>query len=83
MADGAQENNDSSERNDSQPSSNTSREEQLTELSGWLTKRSKLSHKWKKQWFHLKNTDLLYGNSDQVLSCLRLRGFCCNVIIFT
>ena len=36
------------------------------ELKGWLMKRSRLSRKWKKQWFLLKTTDLLYGNSPEV-----------------
>lgn len=35
------------------------------ELKGWLLKRSKLSRKWKKQWFLLKNTDLLYGDTPE------------------
>ncbi|KAI0212921.1 hypothetical protein LSAT2_002102, partial [Lamellibrachia satsuma] len=35
------------------------------ELSGWLMKRSRHSHKWKKQWFHLIRTDLFYGDSEK------------------
>ncbi|KAH3853904.1 PH domain-containing protein DDB_G0274775-like [Dreissena polymorpha] len=35
------------------------------ELKGWLMKRTKISRKWKKQWFLLKSTILLYGNSPE------------------
>ncbi|XP_052770153.1 PH domain-containing protein DDB_G0274775-like [Mya arenaria] len=38
---------------------------QPQELKGWLMKRTKLSRKWKKQWFLLKSTSLLYGNSPE------------------
>lgn len=38
------------------------------ELSGWLMKRSRHSHKWKKQWFHLIRTDLFYGDSEKVIT---------------
>ena len=41
-------------------------ENHIPETCGWLMKRSKISHKWKKQWFQLKNTDLLYGNEEGV-----------------
>ena len=34
--------------------------------SGWLMKRSKVAHKWKKQWFLLKRTQLFYGENSQV-----------------
>lgn len=36
-----------------------------TELKGWLMKRSKLTKKWKKQWFLLRNTNLVYGNTAE------------------
>ncbi|XP_070578958.1 PH domain-containing protein DDB_G0274775-like [Ptychodera flava] len=32
--------------------------------SGWLMKRTKLTHKWKRQWFCLKKTQLHYGNTE-------------------
>ncbi|XP_052827718.1 uncharacterized protein LOC106880322 isoform X1 [Octopus bimaculoides] len=35
------------------------------ERKGWLMKRSRLSHKWKRKWFLLKNADLFYGNDPQ------------------
>ena len=37
------------------------------EMSGWLMKRTKISHKWKKQWFILKKTELHYGNTPEVI----------------
>jgi len=33
------------------------------ELKGWLLKRTRISRKWKKQWFLLKSINLLYGNT--------------------
>ena len=41
------------------------------EHSGWLMKRTKLSHKWKKKWFVLKNSDLHYGDQEGVSNKLR------------
>lgn len=38
----------------------------IEEPSGWLLKRSKISHKWKKQWFQLQSTELLYGDEEGV-----------------
>ncbi|ESO86813.1 hypothetical protein LOTGIDRAFT_235216 [Lottia gigantea] len=35
------------------------------EIKGWLLKRARLSRKWKKQWFLLKNCDLFYGNNPE------------------
>ena len=43
--------------------------DQIEEPSGWLLKRSKISHKWKKQWFQVKATELHYGDEEGV-SCL-------------
>ena len=44
--------------------------ESETEVKGWLQKRTKgllgMSCKWERQWFQLKGTDLLYGESQQV-----------------
>src|SRR6218665_128374 len=37
-----------------------------SETFGWLMKRTRISHKWKKQRFCLKNADLYYGNAEQV-----------------
>lgn len=39
--------------------------EESSETSGWLMKRTRLSHKWKRTWFCLKNTDLYYGHTEQ------------------
>lgn len=64
----------SSEGSDSRTNSLTNRSSstghndddiQANELKGWLMKRTKISRKWKKQWFLLKNTDLHYGNSPE------------------
>lgn len=42
-----------------------------SEMKGWLQKRTKgmlgMSCKWERQWFHLKGTDLFYGENQQVL----------------
>ena len=54
------------DKNDLQQSDHDADDDKIPETSGWLMKRSKLSHKWKRQWFHLKNTDLFYGDSSQV-----------------
>lgn len=65
----------SSEGSDSRTNSLTNRSSstvhndddiQANELKGWLMKRTKISRKWKKQWFLLKNTHLHYGNSPEV-----------------
>ena len=40
--------------------------EQIPEMRGWLMKRTKISHKWKRQHFHLKNTDMFYGDTTEV-----------------
>ena len=48
-------------------SSNHNDEEQVNEIKGWLMKRKRLSRKWEKQWFLLKNTDLFYGNTPEVV----------------
>ena len=34
--------------------------------SGWLLKRSRLAHRWRKQWFHIQNSDLYYGDTAEV-----------------
>lgn len=36
------------------------------EKAGWLTKRTKISGKWKRQWFILKKNHMLYGDSEHV-----------------
>lgn len=38
------------------------------EMKGWLLKRTKISRKWKKQWFLLKSANLLYGDSPEVIT---------------
>lgn len=67
----------SSESSDSRTNSLTNRsntasshnDEDLphNEFKGWLMKRSKMSRKWKKQWFLLQNTDLFYGDTPEVI----------------
>ena len=37
-----------------------------SEQSGWLYKRTRLSHKWKKKWVVLKNNELHYGDQEGV-----------------
>ena len=41
-------------------------EHTLTQVSGWLMKRTRISRKWKRRWFQLKNTELCYGTSSEV-----------------
>lgn len=68
MADQRQD--DTNSRTSSLPSHSTGsqNEDDMThnEIKGWLMKRTRLSRKWKKQWFLLKNTDLFYGDSPAV-----------------
>ena len=66
MADGETENNHP-EGEHNQTHEKTDDKNELIELSGWLMKRSRHSHKWKNQWFHLKRTDLFYGDSEKVI----------------
>lgn len=51
---------------DNSPSENGTNDIQTTEMKGWLMKRTKLTHKWNKTWFHIANTELSYGKSSQV-----------------
>ena len=53
-------------------SSHTDENHTHVELKGYLWKRTKLSRKWKKQWFILRNSDLVYGNTPEVLWILQL-----------
>lgn len=53
-------------------------ETKIPEMSGWLMKRSKISHKWKKQWFHLKGTDMFYGDTNEVNKNLPVFTLKCN-----
>lgn len=63
----------SSEGSDSRTNSLTNRSSSTVqndddfpnEFKGWLMKRTKISRKWKKQWFLLQNTDLHYGNAPE------------------
>ncbi|CAH1792144.1 unnamed protein product [Owenia fusiformis] len=66
MADGDQ-NNSAQIDEKSDPSTHNDANEELetTDKSGWLLKRTKISHKWIKQWFHLKKLDMFYGDSEQ------------------
>lgn len=45
--------------------------DQMNSISGWLMKRTKLTHKWKNTYFTLKDTNLLYGNSENVRKAKR------------
>ncbi|KAK3600916.1 hypothetical protein CHS0354_013296 [Potamilus streckersoni] len=36
-----------------------------SEHKGWLMKRTRMSRKWKRQWFLLKNTDLYYAKGPE------------------
>lgn len=58
----------SSSRTNSLNTSSSHNDENHThvELKGYLWKRTKLSRKWKKQWFLLRNSDLFYGNTPEV-----------------
>ena len=69
MADSEGAVNGTSEKSSPPPSEQGSQEEHLTELTGWMMKRTKVTHKWKRQYFHLKNTELLYGDTQQVSAC--------------
>lgn len=74
MANGRKDNNSSSistNNSDSHPPTDSG---DSSETCGWLMKRTRISHKWKKQWFCLKNADLYYGNAEQV--GLRVFGVC-------
>ncbi|XP_078001228.1 PH domain-containing protein DDB_G0274775-like [Glandiceps talaboti] len=43
--------------------------------SGWLMKRTKLTHKWERQWFCLKKTQLHYGcTENNATKCITLDG---------
>ena len=44
----------------------TTEDDSPTQVHGWLRKRSKRTHKWKRKWFTIRDKDLLYGNSEQV-----------------
>ncbi|KAK3773603.1 hypothetical protein RRG08_022312 [Elysia crispata] len=48
-------------RSDSQPDAEITD----NEIRGFLMKRARLSRKWKKQWFLLRNSDLYYSESPQ------------------
>lgn len=37
-----------------------------TEIKGYLMKRARISRKWKRKWFLLKNCNLYYSESPQV-----------------
>ena len=60
----SQKTNSLSNRSDSQ--SQADNEITDTEMKGYLMKRARLSRKWKRQWFLLKNCDLFYSQSPEV-----------------
>ncbi|XP_005089147.1 PH domain-containing protein DDB_G0274775 [Aplysia californica] len=57
----SQKTNSLSNRSDSQPDAEVTD----TEMKGYLMKRARLSRKWKRQWFLLKNCDLYYSESPE------------------
>ena len=67
----SQKTNSLSNRSDSQ--SQADNEITDTEMKGYLMKRARLSRKWKRQWFLLKNCDLFYSQSPEV----SVSSFCC------
>ena len=66
MADGDSTGNDSASKNSTLQSNKGEEDDKIQQMSGWLMKRSKMSHKWKRQWFHLTETDLVYGDNAEV-----------------
>ena len=52
----SQKTNSLSNRSDSQPDAES-------DLKGYLFKRARISRKWKRQWFTLKNCDLFYSQT--------------------
>ena len=58
----SQRTNSLSNRSDSQPDAEITD----NEIRGFLMKRARLSRKWKRQWFLLRNSDLYYSESPQV-----------------
>ena len=60
IAENVNENNISSTNNTPQT------DEPPAQVNGWLMKRSRRTHKWKKRWFQLNNTELAYGRSEEV-----------------
>ena len=55
---------------------NTPEGEQLPETSGWLLKRTRISHKWQRQWFILKKNELHYGETEGVSVSVNLNLSC-------
>ena len=55
----SQKTNSLSNRSDSQPDAEISD----TDMKGYLFKRARISRKWKRQWFLLKNCDLFYSGT--------------------
>ena len=41
---------------------------------GWLSKRTQFTHRWKPAWFQLKDTQLVYGENEEVRSITRMDG---------
>ena len=66
MADDESPNAERTENNQQKTAENGADDIPVAELSGWLMKRTKITHKWLKTWFHLKNTELYYGKSAEV-----------------
>ena len=66
MADDESPSAEITENNQQKPTENGTDDIQIDEMTGWLMKRTKITHKWLKTWFHLKNTELYYGKSAEV-----------------
>jgi hypothetical protein len=66
MADAEGEAVETAANNHEKPAENGTSDIQTLEIKGWLTKRTKMSHKWIKTWFILTNTELCYGKSEEV-----------------
>ena len=66
MADAEGESVENVTNNHEKPTENGTSDIQNMEIKGWLMKRTKISHKWVKTWFHLTNTELSYGSSAEV-----------------
>ncbi|ELU07716.1 hypothetical protein CAPTEDRAFT_199525 [Capitella teleta] len=65
MASEEQKSNGTNDRNSCSSREKDASDETVSEMTGWLMKRSKLSHQWKRKWFHLKKTELCYSDSPE------------------
>ena len=71
MADQEGEPVDNNTNNQENATENGTNDIQAMEMKGWLMKRTKITHKWIKTYFHLTNTELCYGKSAEVrMNCV-------------